>query len=337
MPPPVTPGDESQDRRQHSRKNLVDCQLVSVELAPSDAGAESIKPPHGIIIDLSEGGLAVQPFRPVSPGGTTRIALELPGSHARFEGTATVAWVGPGGRAGIRFLELAEPARQELERALANEEAAAGFLAEITPPIQAARDAEALDLDTALQLIAERVRSITAAAGAAIAVGDSNGMICRATVGHAPGVGVPLLPGAGLTGVCLRSGEMVHCADAENDPRIDPELARQLNLRSVLVVPVYARGALRGLMELLSPRPQAFEPRHLTRMLRIAELLSLMLEEADGQGEAVAASGAEGITDAEGTETAECGGDPSVLSAPDSSSAERQPVRKPRKRFFGTP
>lgn len=284
MPPPGSSDDAPVERRQHSRKNVIESQLVSVELAPSDGGAGSAVPRRrGIVIDLSQGGLAVQPFLPVSPGSTSKIELELPGSHARFEGTGTVAWVGPGGRAGIRFLHVAEPARHELERALASDNSGADYLAEISPPIETreAPDANALDFEGALQLIVERARAITAASGAAIAVGDSNGMICRATIGNAPDVGVPLLPGSGLSGLCLHTGEMVQCTDAENDRRIDAAAARRLKIRSALVVPIFVRGALRGLVEVFSPRPQAFEPRHTTRLLRIAELLSLALEEAE--------------------------------------------------------
>src|SRR5262249_32088261 len=57
------------------------------------------------------------------------------------------------------------------------------------------------DLDAALQLLAERAQYITGASGAAIALGDADGMVCRASSGpSAPKVGSTLQANSGLSG-----------------------------------------------------------------------------------------------------------------------------------------
>src|SRR5262249_43441737 len=77
------------------------------------------------------------------------------------------------------------------------------------------------DLDAALQLVTDRVLSLTRAKGAAIALSGGDNLICRASSGDAPSLGAVLEAGSGFSGHCVRSGQLLYCSDSEIDPYVD--------------------------------------------------------------------------------------------------------------------
>lgn len=78
----------------------------------------------GMILDLSEQGLAMQTVTPIEPDRQFNMRLDLPDSNAHLETTGYIAWADALGRAGVRFSELPEEARQRLDQWLAlNDEA----------------------------------------------------------------------------------------------------------------------------------------------------------------------------------------------------------------------
>ena len=120
----------------------------------------------------------------------------------------------------------------------------------------------ALALDLLLNEMVEQARSATDATGAAIALARDNEMVCRATTGiNAPGLGVRLNTRTGLSGACFRTREAQICDDTETDPRVDPAACRELNVRSIVVVPVLHEQELLGVFEIFSPQPTAFGER----------------------------------------------------------------------------
>jgi hypothetical protein len=131
-----------------------------------------------------------------------------------------------------------------------------------------------------LQQVLERVSSITLAQGAAIAVSDQWGVICRASVGEAPEVGSRLRPDSALTRECFETGQVVVCEDTENDFRVRRSTANNLRLRSAVVVPLPNQGSVLGVIEILSSRPSAFSTTHIVGLQRIAELLASILASA---------------------------------------------------------
>jgi GAF domain-containing protein len=82
----------------------------------------------GMILDLSEQGLAMQTMVPFDGERRTErrfhLHLETPGCDEHLETTGYIAWADALGRAGVRFSELPEEARQRLDHWLAlNDEA----------------------------------------------------------------------------------------------------------------------------------------------------------------------------------------------------------------------
>ncbi|HLZ43921.1 MAG TPA: TonB family protein [Candidatus Sulfotelmatobacter sp.] len=116
-----------------------------------------------------------------------------------------------------------------------------------------------LALDLVLNEIVEQARSATGATGAAIALTREGEMVCRATTGtNAPDLGVRVETDSGLSGECLKSGEIQHCSDTESDPRVNAEACRQLGVRSMLIAPIRDSKECVGILEVLSTAPHAF-------------------------------------------------------------------------------
>ena len=78
----------------------------------------------GVILDLSQQGLSMQTDVPAVPDRRVHLRLDLPGSAASLETTGYIAWADALGRAGVRFSELPEDARQRLDEWLTLNDAA---------------------------------------------------------------------------------------------------------------------------------------------------------------------------------------------------------------------
>jgi TonB family protein len=151
----------------------------------------------------------------------------------------------------------------------------------------AAYGSGALGFDLALDLLlneaVEEVCSATGATGAAIALSRNGAMQCRATTGeHAPDLGVRVETESGLSGACLRSGEIQNCSDTEIDPRVDAAACRQLGVRSMLVMPLRDGSGPFGILEVLSSRPSAFSERDVETLRSLAKRIVAAKRETEG-------------------------------------------------------
>ena len=131
-----------------------------------------------------------------------------------------------------------------------------------------------LAFERVLQLITERAKSLTGASGAALALLTRDKFICRASAGNpAPPAGSEVDVKSGLSGECLRTAVLVSCADAEADPRVDPEICRMLGIGSFMAAPISADFRVVGLIEIFSPYPHTFADTQKTILERLAELV----------------------------------------------------------------
>jgi cell division septation protein DedD len=70
---------------------------------------------HGLVIDVSESGLAVCELESRAPGDVLPFLFDLPEGNGRVEGRAEIVWKNDSvHRTGLRFLELARPSREQL-------------------------------------------------------------------------------------------------------------------------------------------------------------------------------------------------------------------------------
>jgi len=110
-----------------------------------------------------------------------------------------------------------------------------------------------------LQFIAERALAISGASGIAIALAEAGEIVCRGTAGEtAPPLGLRLSLQSGLTAICYTTGTIVRCDDSETDTRVDREACRELDVRSVVAVPLRTPLGVGGLLEAFEKQPYAF-------------------------------------------------------------------------------
>jgi TonB family protein len=275
------PGGDSgtHDRRVTLRRNVVDSHLVTVDLA-FQSGA--------LLLDLSETGMGVQALSSAPTGVATSLQFDLPETGGRVDAVGRIAWTDSSGRLGIRFEEIAELGRVHLAQWLSQDRRPAVLpglkAAAPTWPAPYTRDeiaalrrdliTEKLEGDAALAYVVERVRNVTRATGAAIALEDGGSIVCRASSGNAPGLGARLEPNAGLSGECIRTGEIVRCEDTESDPRADRLVCRKLELRSMVIVPVRVQGRPAGVLEAFSSRAHAFQSSDVLLLRRVTDLVA---------------------------------------------------------------
>ena len=128
-------------------------------------------------------------------------------------------------------------------------------------------------LDPLLATITDAARQLTGASGAALAMWKGGAMVCRARSGDtAPPLGARLSAETGISGECLRTGKLQHCADTENDPLVDVEVCRSLGLRSIAVLPIQGWRGVNGVLEVFSTNAAAFSEQNIALLQQLAVL-----------------------------------------------------------------
>lgn len=259
--------------------------------------------PRGIVLDLheildiSESGVAIQCSSQLEINRAVQLCLDLSGDTGQIYTTGLIAWSDGTGRAGLSLPNLPDSSLHRLREwlffnsmvAAANAESPGtatlkvqiesprpNYTDTLTAVSAVQKEAEALgsDLAAALKLIAARARTLLRASGAAIALAtqDPETLICRASAGDsAPPVGAALHAGSGFSGECVRTGRILRCDDTETDPRVDRESCRMLAVRSMLAAPLRVGGKVKGLIEVFSARPGAFDDNDSGVLQRLAD------------------------------------------------------------------
>lgn len=283
--------------------------------APAFASFDGVT--GGMVLDLSEQGMSMQTAAPQKATRAINLHLNLPDPVTNVETTGYIAWADAFGRAGVRFSELPEEARRRLHQWLAMNAGAPSRTApklavseQVEKPVRAPDFHEPLavslepeaantqrtpesttvqyefaslgsDLDAALRQIAKKLRSLTRAGGAAIALAQNSQMVCRARTGLiAPPLGTAIDASSGFTGECLRSGKALRCDDTETDPRVDAESCRQLGIRSILAAPVQYERNIVGVIEVFSGDAFAFDEGDVAVLQRLAQTVLLAMSQS---------------------------------------------------------
>jgi hypothetical protein len=272
----------------------------------------------GMVLDLSEDGMAMQGTAPLEAHSIVPLHISLGEPTAYLETTGYVAWADALGRAGVRFADLPDQSRNRLRDWLTEHASARSWKAprwvvresanarssgpeasrgvalslETEPDALEANAASTTvqyefkslggDLSAALSLIASRACSITRGTGAAVALAGERGMTCRAVAGdNVPQVGSVVDVSSGFSGECIRLLRPLRCDDAALDLRADVEACRHLEIRSILAAPIIYERDLVGLLEVFSTGPYAFDHGDLAVVERLAQTVVLTLSRAD--------------------------------------------------------
>ncbi|MGH9522387.1 MAG: PilZ domain-containing protein [Terriglobales bacterium] len=93
------------------RRHFLRCVLDTLAYVRVDGLDE--KP---MMLDISEGGLAIQALEPLEARRAFAVHFGLPGENEEFEAVATAVWSDPSGRCGLRFLGMPPVHRQRLRQ-----------------------------------------------------------------------------------------------------------------------------------------------------------------------------------------------------------------------------
>jgi GAF domain-containing protein len=127
---------------------------------------------------------------------------------------------------------------------------------------------------SAMRFVVERAFTLTRAQGAALAMWQGNRMICQAHAGAAvPNIGSEARTDAGLSGLCVRTGQAWRCDDAAEDPHVNAEACRDLGIRSVIAAPLNHLNKVLGILQVLSAEAFAFDDRDVATVQLLSQLL----------------------------------------------------------------
>lgn len=116
-----------------------------------------------------------------------------------------------------------------------------------------------LDLGGIMTLVTERAQILTRANGAAIELVEENEMVYRGATGMAASqLGLRMRRDGSLSGLCVRSGEILRCEDSQTDPRVDREACQRVGLRSMVVVPLRHGDIIVGVLKVMASTPSGF-------------------------------------------------------------------------------
>jgi GAF domain-containing protein len=131
-----------------------------------------------------------------------------------------------------------------------------------------------MDLEPAINIIAERAQSLTGATGSAIALRRGSEIVCRARTGRtAPDLGVRLQTDSGISAQCVQTGQVVLCHDTEENSYVDLSTCRHLGVRSILAAPLRHFPRTLGVFEVLSSSPHAFDHHDVATMQFLSSMM----------------------------------------------------------------
>src|SRR5690349_2656384 len=136
-----------------------------------------------------------------------------------------------------------------------------------------------LQLQQAIDLITDRVRGITQADGAAIALieGRSDSLVYRTASGtSAPLLGKRIRLAKLLCAESVRNGTTLQCLEPAADFRIDSKICAARGVQSLIAVPVYRDESVGGALELVFSKRNAFGDQD----VRTCQVMAGMVTEA---------------------------------------------------------
>lgn len=116
-----------------------------------------------------------------------------------------------------------------------------------------------VDADYAMNLVAERARTVANASGIGVALLDGNQLVQRAGSGAAlQNVGSQMTAVLSISAGDHPRREILRVEDARTDSRIEADICRQFDVQALLMVPIYRDHVMVGVLEVLFQEPHVF-------------------------------------------------------------------------------
>lgn len=144
--------------------------------------------------------------------------------------------------------------------------------------VQSALAEADFNLDSFLNLVANKVQELTHATGVVVELADGTDMVYRAATGSvAAHIGLRLPQKGSLTGLCVQTHQILYCKDSETDPRVNLEACRKVGARSLVVTPLFHGGKAVGVLKILSNIADAFDDKAVQILQLMAGLIGTAL------------------------------------------------------------
>ncbi|MBD2459737.1 GAF domain-containing protein [Oscillatoria sp. FACHB-1407] len=135
------------------------------------------------------------------------------------------------------------------------------------------------NLDAVMALIVEHAQKLTHANGSVIEFVEADKLICRAASGTASSyLGFRFEAANSLSGHCIATGKALLCDDVETDPRVNLAACRQMQVRSMVALPLVASGGCVGVLKVFSQTPAAFTNQDIQTLQLMAGFLTASIQ-----------------------------------------------------------
>ncbi|WP_369914114.1 EAL domain-containing protein [Xanthomonas sp. NCPPB 3005] len=129
-----------------------------------------------------------------------------------------------------------------------------------------------------VDVVTRRAQELTRSTGAVVEMCDGNDMLYWSASGIAERhLGLRLPSDGSLSGLCMRSGQVLQCDDSEEDPRVNLVACRKVGLRSMLVVPLRYGDRGIGVLKVMSPYRCSYTPQDVRTLEMLATLVGATL------------------------------------------------------------
>ncbi|MBC9251292.1 hypothetical protein A9179_13535 [Pseudomonas alcaligenes] len=131
-----------------------------------------------------------------------------------------------------------------------------------------------MDLELFLDLVVQQMQELTPATGAVVELLDGEDMVYRAACGSvASYIGLRLKAGTSLSGLCVRSAEVLMSPDTSMDPRVDQQACRKVGALSMVVAPLLLAGKAVGVLKIMADKVGVFSAADVQTLQLMAGLL----------------------------------------------------------------
>lgn len=138
------------------------------------------------------------------------------------------------------------------------------------------------DLQASLQLLADRMCSLTGATAASIAIKNTNKLVCLARAGTmASELGASLRTDPIVVNRSINNQQIICCNNTRNATRNDGASYRELGVQALMIVPVMRESETVAILEVLSDRTDAFNDEHGEKLEHLSAAVLTALEHAD--------------------------------------------------------
>lgn len=138
-----------------------------------------------------------------------------------------------------------------------------------------------LPMKDLMTLICERTQTITKAAGAVIEIVDGDDLVYAAASGTmGKYVGFRINSQGSMSGLAVRTKEVLHCRDSETDSRVDRVATRAVGARSMICVPLQQKDSPAGVLKVVHGEANRFGDAEVAALRLMANLLAARLAHA---------------------------------------------------------